>query len=502
MRNHYSQVAESAEAAEVDRKSIEDHGVASVALMETAGSKTADELISRTYPGDCIAIVCGKGNNGGDALVAARQLQSSNREVLIFMVMGDQNLSEDASTNYQILQNISSERGGIQFCSSLREIMDQPVTWWVDGIFGTGLNSEVREPVASCIQEINQHSAPVMALDVPSGLDGTTGKILGTAIRADVTLMYGMAKLGAYIEDGPDFCGNRITLNLGFTAPAMHDLHRYLIGTTDLQSDTKELHFEHKYKAGIVYLLAGSEGMTGAAVMAAKAAWSMGAGGVVVFTPYGLMPVFDYHLPEAVKIPVGDYSDMWFKPAHSDQVYQHLSDKHPHVLICGPGTGNHDETRQFFRNLAENYAGKMVFDADATSAFSGPGLYRPENQQLVITPHAGEFRQLIGKSFQGYFDRLKAAEEYAEEQKLTLLLKGNPACVTNGVESWLTSYSTHPFSRFGFGDILSGFTAASLLHNAPEQACISAMLTGFQRLQQFQKRYPETPIKPFDLIST
>ncbi len=499
---YYPPVAESNEAASVDQESIQSHGVASVGLMESAGSKTADFLLSRTEPGDFCAFVCGKGNNGGDALVAARQLHAADREIGILMIMGDQNLSEDSAANYNSLRKIASESDGIRFYKNMDELFPQPINWWVDGIFGTGLNSAVREPVATCIQEINNHPAPVLALDIPSGLDGTTGSVLRFSIKAKATIMYGMAKLGAYIEDGPYYCGERITVNLGFSGPAMQKINRFLFDEDHHPDNLKNPAFRHKYQAGIVYILAGSEGMTGAAVMAAKAAWSLGAGGVVVFTPAGLMPVFEHHLPETVKIPVGQPSDKWFMPAHAEQLDDHLSNKHPSVILCGPGSGKREETRQFFRKVLEQHAGKMVIDADAIHTLTDSTLTRPDSQNLIITPHTGEFDKLSGKSPDTFYERLNSAEQLANDLNITTLLKGQPSTVTNGKQTWITSYPTHDFSRFGFGDVLSGFLAAAYLHTTPEQACLSAMLAGIHRLRTFQKQHPNRIAQPFDLISS
>ncbi len=501
MNRSFQPVAESAQAAEVDRHSIEDYGVPSVALMETAGSKTADLLSARTQPDHRIAVICGKGNNGGDALAAARQLHASGRNIAIYLSMGDNDLSPDAETNYRILKTIAAQTEGITFYENFDELISSPVNWWVDGIFGTGLNSEVRQPVASIIDLINGHPAPVLALDVPSGLHGTTGQVLGTAIRADMTVMYGMAKLGGFIGKGPEYCGERHTVSLGFTGPAMSQITRYLIHGDEVFSTGPDQRFEHKYKAGIVYLLAGSQGMTGAAVMAAKAAWSAGAGGVVVFTPAGLLPVYEYHLPEAVKIPVGTEQDYWFNPDHYKTVQDQIKKRHPHVMLAGPGTGNRSETSKFFRELLTTYSGKLVLDADAVKVLSDSDIQRPRNQKLIITPHTGEFSEVSGSTESTSFERLRAAEDFAGKHSLCLVLKGSPTFVVDDHRSWLTTYDTTSFSRFGFGDVLSGMIAAEYLHQPAADACISAMLRGFQRLKQLHGANPNTIAKPFDLIT-
>ncbi len=494
-------VAENQEAAEVDRISIETYGVASVALMETAGSKTADWLINHTTSGDVIGIVCGKGNNGGDALVCARQIHASGRKVGVHMVMGDNQLSPDAQVNYDILQTISKESGNITFYENLHELIQTNPVWWVDGIFGTGLSSEVREPVATAIQEINQHPSPTLALDVPSGLDGTRGKVLGTTISAHTTLMYGMGKLGAFINDGPDYCGNRLIIPLGFTGPALDKVSRRLIESEPVVKQPEVgSGFSHKYEAGIVYLFAGSDGMTGAAVMAAKAAWSYGAGGVVIFCPAGLLQIYEQLLPEAVKIPLGASSDTWFKPEHLDSALEKIKKRHPHVILAGPGTGNRHETLDFFTLLLEKYDGKLIFDADAFSVFGENIPRRPDSQQLIATPHRGEFTKVRSPETHDDYSLLIESEQFAGQNKLSLLLKGEPSIVTNSNETLITAYPTHYYNRFGFGDVLAGMIAAGFLHKNELNACASAMVTGNMRLQKVISKKTGRPPRPFDLI--
>lgn len=501
MEHSHPRVAENHEAAEVDRISIEEYGVASVALMETAGSKTADWLINHTNSDDLIGIVCGKGNNGGDALVCARQIHASGRKVGVHMVMGDNNLSPDAQANYDILQTISRESGNITFYENLQELIQATPDWWVDGIFGTGLSSEVREPVATAIKKINQHPSPVLALDVPSGLDGTKGNVLGTTIFAHTTLMYGMGKLGAYINAGPDYCGHREIIPLGFTGPALDKVSRGLIESDPVLKEAKVgSRFSHKYEAGIVYLFAGSGGMTGAAVMAAKAAWSVGAGGVVIFCPAGLLQVYEQLVPEAVKIPLGSANDSRFKPAHLEQALEKVKTRHPHVVLAGPGAGDHHETLDFFAQLLEKFSGKLIFDADAFSVFGKSNSNRADSQQLIVTPHRGEFARAKSPDARDDYSLLIEGENFASQNNLTLLLKGEPTLVTDSKKTLITAYPTHYYSRFGFGDVLAGMIAANFLHKNEMNACVSAMVTGNMRLQKIISKKTGHPAQPSDLI--
>ena len=499
MDHHLPLLAENREAAEVDRSSIEDYGVSSIALMETAGIKTADWLTEQTEPDDFIAVVCGKGNNAGDGLVCARRLHAAGRKVGIHMIMGDQKLSEDAAANYGVLQTISRNSENLVFTESVKELIDADPVWWVDGIFGTGLNSDVREPVASGIKTINNHPAPTLALDIPSGVDGSKGKILGTAIEAETTIMYGMGKLGGYINEGPDYCGERIIVSLGFTGPALQHVKRRLI-----ESDPKVISpkfnqvFTHKYKAGIVYLLAGSRGMTGAAVMAAKAAWSLGAGGVVILSPAGLMPVFEQLVPEAVKIALGSEDDLWFKPAHLEPALNKIKTRHPHVLLAGPGSGTQMETNDFFSRLLQQYTGKLIIDADACLSLGN--AERPAEQELIATPHRGEFRKITEANSSDDYTLLSEVEKFAADQRITVLLKGQPGIVAGPECTYVTGYPTHFYSRFGFGDILAGMVAANFLHKKATDATITAMVAGHLRLEEIISKSPERPVQPHDLI--
>jgi NAD(P)H-hydrate epimerase len=241
----------------------------------------------------------------------------------------------------------------------------------------------------------------------------------------------------------------------------------------------------HKYDRGIVYILGGSPGLTGAPVLSAKAAWKTGPGAVVVITPAGLLPVFEKNLIEPVKKQVGGADYHFFGTAHIDRVLEIIHEK-PGVLLLGPGIGRNNETVGFVNEVIRHAEVPLVIDADGLWCLSQAGGLPVFNHETIITPHPGELQQLTGKTAMTNLDRLEQAKMISGKTGAVTVAKGCPVYVTGSASgTFVTSYDTTIFGRAGFGDVLAGKIAAAMATgHKPDAAVIFALLDGISRYRK------------------
>lgn len=481
----------------MDEKTISEFGIDGFTLMEIAGIRAADFILSEMPANSRGVFFCGKGNNGGDALVIARLLSQQDFNITVCFLSGTEDLSSDADKNFRLLQKLDADIKILDW----NEFDPQGYDFIVDGMLGTGLNTEVRAPYSDAIQYINKQNVPVFSLDVPTGLNANTGQIMGSVIQADFTLSFGTLKIGFYLNEGFDTTGEVILCELSFPNKYKNPA-AYLIDEkwVDANSPSREKK-KHKYDGGVLYIIAGSEGLTGAAVLAAKSAWSTGLGAVVLITPKGLLEVYEKQLVQIIKKPVGDLDNVYFKESHLDDVIGVLKEK-PGKLLIGPGMGRHEETIKFTQKLLAVFDGDTLIDADALFALSKwENWDKPESSNWILTPHPGELKSLLNKEISNDAERMEAVLTFASKEGLTVLSKGMPSIV--GTESgvpYLTAYDTRVFSRAGFGDVLAGKTGAFWLQYASaELACFHALLSGYRGSKQYFATNSGS-LEPMDII--
>ncbi|MEX0845837.1 MAG: NAD(P)H-hydrate epimerase, partial [Balneolaceae bacterium] len=307
----------------MDEKTISEFGIEGFTLMEIAGTRAADFIMTDIAPGSHGVFFCGKGNNAGDALVIARLLSQQGFSITLCFLSGTGNLSPDTQKNLDLLNKLGAE---IEI-HNWENFTPKNYNFVVDGMLGTGLNSDVRAPYSDAIEWINNQKAPVFALDIPTGLHADSGRILGTAVQADFTLSFGALKTGFYLNHGYDCTGEVILCELSFPnkykKPTACLIHRKWVDAIS----TSPQKTKHKYDGGVLYIIAGSEGLTGAGILAAKSAWSAGLGAVILITPKGLLEIYEKQLVQIIKKTVGDKDDQFFKESHLDQVLEILREK-------------------------------------------------------------------------------------------------------------------------------------------------------------------------------
>lgn len=491
-KNRFLRLCTADQSRQLDDDTIHSFGIDGSILMEVAGLKAADTIRQRTGDEAHGLYVCGKGNNGGDAFVIARYLADQpGHNITIVLAAGDEGLSPDAEKNLGLLRKLSEQNNKIQITATAESQVYNNADYIVDGMIGTGLSSDVREPLLGCVKLVNSSTAPTFSLDIPTGLHCDNGQVLGDCIHADHTITFGTNKIGFYLESGPDVCGDIHLAELPFPEH-LRDHSGILIRpellkeTTDPESLYKA---EHKYQKGAVHIIAGSEGMTGAAIMAACSAWKAGAGAVFLYSPHKLLPIYEQTLPEIIKVPVGtaDYSS--FIPDHSSSVLQKIEEK-PGVVLAGPGIGRSKETIQFIQEVVSQLDQPLLLDADALAGWKA--FTSLDKSSWTITPHIGELRNAVGLSFNTDADRLREVRELAEREGCTVLSKGYPSFLTEpGRESFLTGYDTRMFAKAGFGDVLAGTIAGKMtVSKQKTESIITAMVNMYTIASHFPDPEP------------
>ncbi len=455
-----------------DRIAIENYGIPGVVLMENAGRSTFELL--KNYLGDDlqemrVSVVSGPGNNGGDGYVIARYLINMGAEVHTFVLSPREKIRGDALVNLQVLEKMTESIIHVTNPEELEQVY--PI--WdeseiiVDAILGTGLRSEVRSPFKEAILEINKADAVRIAVDIPSGIDADTGRVLGCAVKADLTATYGFMKLGMAVYPGRDYCGHiecvdisipRIVAHNQPAAAVLYDTPD-LSGYLDLRLDPDA----HKGAFGHLLIIGGSPGKTGAPAMAAMAASKIGAGLVTVAIPSSLNSILEIKLTEEMTLPVPDDGMGYFSDESIGHVLDFASGKR--CVALGPGISTEGRVSYLVRELLTDYDGWLLIDADGLNAIAAdPTVLKRAKPRVVVTPHPGEMARLIGETTaEVQSDRVKIAKDFAQEYGVWTVLKG-AGTITASPDGLITVNATgNPWmASGGQGDVLSGILGGLL----------------------------------------
>ncbi len=442
-------VATGEEAAAFDRHATAVLGVPEGALMESAG-RAAAEIVQRLYPrGDVVGVV-GGGNNGGDALVALRTLAAWGRRVRA-VVVADRS-AEDAllhGWSVHAVRDLDAGDAAWEMLAGADVVLD--------GVLGTGGRGAPRPREARAIQAMNAARAPVMALDLPSGVDAATGAVAAAAVRADVTVAFGWPKLGTLIGEGRVLRGRLIAVEIGLPPVPEGRFGAALISPAWAAAARPRREPEtHKYKVGTVLVVAGRPGMAGAAVLAARAALRAGAGLVYVASAPENRVILQSAAPEAVFVDAADPVALAERAAAVDAV------------AIGPGIGTDAQGERVLAVVLDAGAQPVVLDADALTllaagrprALADVARARP----ALVTPHAGEMERITAYGRDEIrARRVEVARATAAELGCTVLLKGLPSLVAAPDRPVLVdSVGTSDLATGGMGDVLTGAAGALL----------------------------------------
>jgi NAD(P)H-hydrate epimerase len=419
----------------IDRWAIEEQGVSGEELMEAAGTALA-EAVAGLAPQGTVRIVCGKGNNGGDGEVAARHLRGMGFAVETASLWGDDVPGD--------LDAWLAGSGAV-----------------VDAIFGTGFSGAPREPALAAIEAINRCGAPVIACDIASGVDASSGEIEGVAVEADLTVSFHAAKVGHRIAPGKWHTGELRVVAIGIPPGAPGAPVAGTISPAVLALAPRRGPRSTKFSSGQVAIAGASRGLTGAVRMSSTAAIRAGAGYATVAVPADLEAIFELAQPEVMSVgcPGGDGC---LAPASAKAVLRVFDGAAAGVL--GPGMGRDPGAVELAREVVGAIEAPLVIDADGLNAFAGslePVAAR--EAPTVLTPHAGELGRLLGRdSSEIAAHRLVCAREAARAAGAVVVLKGDDTIVTDGERVAVNALSAPALATAGSGDVLSGITAALL----------------------------------------
>jgi len=442
----------------IDRWAIEQRGVPSLDLMERAGAGLT-RLIESVVPDGPIAVVCGKGNNGGDGLVAARLLRDGGREVTVLATGDLDDSTPDARANVQRLPG----DGPRPFAAGALD----GHAGFVDALLGTGFSGEPRGGAAEAIVALNATGGPVVSADVPSGVDASTGEVLGAAVRAAATATFHLPKLGLWINPGKRHAGEVHVIDIGIPRGAPLTALAGLIGAGVIGEVPRRTADGTKFDSGHVVVAGGSSGLTGAPSLSAMAAARAGAGYVTACVPASLQAIFAGRFIEVMTRAVPD-EDGAFRPDGVEIVLS--AAQRGGALALGPGLGRSEPAVAFARELAARAPLAMVLDADGLNAHAGhledlAGRGAP----TICTPHAGELARLLGTdSKQIERRRLQHARDAAGRSGAVLVLKGDDTLVVDPGGAVAVSPGGSPaLATAGTGDVLTGVVAALLARGLP-----------------------------------
>jgi ADP-dependent NAD(P)H-hydrate dehydratase / NAD(P)H-hydrate epimerase len=453
----------------IDRWAIEERGVPSLELMEAAGGAVAS-AVSELGPDGPIRVVCGKGNNGGDGLVAARHLAATGYEVETLLLWPAEELSEDARANLDRLGDAAVVEGG----ELDGRLADSGAV--IDAIFGTGFSGAPRERAASAIEAINRCGQVAVACDIASGVDASSGEVEGVAVEADLTVSFHAAKLGHLISPGKAHTGELRVAPIGIPEGAPADPAGGVISEAVLELMPARSPGSTKFTSGQVVIAGGSRGLTGAVCMAAGAAIRAGAGYATVAVPADLEPIFEQKLTEVMSVGCPS-EDGRLGPDAAEAVVGAFERAAAGVL--GPGLGRDPGSFSLAHEVAAAIKAPLVIDADGLNAFAeGLERLRERGAATVLTPHEGELGRLLGRAPEEISRRrLASAKEAAGMAGAILVLKGDDTIVTDGERVAVNGVSAPALATAGTGDVLSGITAALLARAGdPFAAACAAVL--------------------------
>lgn len=425
-------------------------------LMFIAGNRAA-EIINQRF--NCqnkkIAVVCGKGNNGGDGCVIARWLYELGADVTVITPMGAPT-TENAAYYYSKLEPIKKS-------SSLSGKYDIIV----DALFGIGIDRELDSKICSLINEINLADAHRISVDIPSGVESDSGRVLGAAVKADLTVTFIALKPCFLLPDGSEFCGKTVVADIDVPISSCEYL------TTEKPVFSKRPKNSHKGNFGTALLICGSYGMAGAAILSARAALRSGVGIAKCVLCEGIYPAFTAAVPEAVCLPV--------KQTDNGTLTQDLDipalTKKSTALLFGCGVGQSETTFNILKNILENAEIPTVIDADGINLLSNSiNLLKKSKAPIILTPHSGEMARLCGKTVAEIEqNRVAYARNFAKEYGCTVVLKGaNTIIAEQTGEITFNLTGNAGMATGGSGDVLAGITVSLLAQGIPVTNAVKA----------------------------
>lgn len=487
-------VVSSEEMREIDRTTINDIGIPSSVLMERAGLAVIAH-IKRIFGRKRIIVLSGSGNNGGDGLVVARNLHNDGWDVHVFITSPPEDLRGDAFLQYQIAEHCGVKvKLADEFIEKHNSIVSRH-SIIVDALLGTGLSKNISGKLADIISIINSSNVPVISIDISSGISSNNGQIMGTCVKADYTVTFGLPKRGHLVYPGYEYTGQLLIENIGFPDYLLKSdkIHVQLVEKQDISDIIpKRSLYAHKGKFGHILIVAGSKGKTGAALMTAKACMRVGAGLVTLGVPESLSEIFQSRVTEEMILILPDKGDGTLSQKGIDRIINFMKNK-ADILAIGPGIGTSRDTESLITGLLKNVSKPLVIDADGINSLKIKcDNLKKAKAPIILTPHLGEMVRLIKQTgFRGQNsggkvvtnindiekDRIQTALTFSKETGTYIVLKGAPTLIASPEGMvYINSTGNPGMASAGTGDVLTGIISGLMGQiNNPLHACIAGV---------------------------
>ena len=465
----------SAEMKDIDSNAIDKYSIPGIVLMENAGLATVNkitQIFGNELTKKRIMIFCGKGNNGGDGMVAARHLINKGVEVKVYLLSSSSEIKGNAAVNLTILQSMGAKIYTIINDKDIHRVGISMIyaDLIVDAIFGIGFEGESNGVAARVIKLINESKRLILSVDVPSGLEVDTGKVYGECVNANYTVTFGLPKIGLFMEPGYRYSGKIEVADISLPAKLLnsHTLSRELVTKKWVESKLcKRSHNTHKGTYGHVLILGGSPGMTGAVYLAAMGALRSGAGLVTAAIPRSLNIILEQKLTEVMTLPLPE-KEKGFLGKDSLELILDMAKK-VDTIVIGPGMSVSAEGEALLKELLPQLKIPVILDADGLTLFSKIMMDNREflkqiQTDMIFTPHPGEMARLCKiDSQEVQKNRLFIAEDHAKKWNVTLILKGSKTIIASPNNRTYLNINGNPgMATAGTGDVLAGMIGAFL----------------------------------------
>ncbi|MDF2563985.1 MAG: ADP/ATP-dependent (S)-NAD(P)H-hydrate dehydratase [Massilibacillus sp.] len=457
-------IATAQQMRKIDQQTVHQYGVPEIALMENAGSEVSKAVaqVLKSISGKKVCIFAGKGNNGGDGFVSARHLINQKAKIKVFIIGDIEHMKASAKINLDILKNMGID---ILYVENDRDWDKVKIALafsdcFVDALLGTGFHGALRPEMEKIINMINGMGKPIVAVDIPSGVEADTGCVRTTAIQATTTVSFGLPKMGLFLYPGAAHTGEVLVADIGIPNVLLTDgnIKQNIINTSMVKSlIVKRPADVHKGNCGRVLIVAGSNGLTGAAVLAASAALRSGAGIVTLAVAQSLQEVVETKLTEVMTYPLAEKKAGVIGVTALPELLN-LAQKYD-VVAIGPGIGRDADTFELVCEFIKQIDKQVIIDADAIQAFCGKGKELSASKMIpVLTPHLGEFSNLVGVSIEDVkSDIIGIARKAAEEFNSIIVLKSARTVVAYPDGNvYINIRGNAGMATAGSGDVLTG----------------------------------------------
>lgn len=497
-RGNRMQLTNSKAMRDADENAIHVLGVPSTLLMTNAAARLASVAYELMGANKSAVIFCGCGNNGGDGIAAATYLLRRGIEIRCFLVGERSKMTPDCAEMERRLIELG---GGLEPFSSdnpqIKELASNAGVI-IDALFGIGLNSELRGKALAAVRLINEAKAPIVSADIASGVEADSGRILGDAVRADVTVTFSMAKIGHFAEPGCTCCGKLVVADIGVPAEAMKNAgtNVFSVGAEDISLPVRPK-ISHKGDYGKLLIIGGSVGYTGAPVLCAKAAARCGAGLIYLGVPGKIYEITASRLLESMPFPLDDRGNGRISMSALPVIMDKLNNCDNCVIGCG--LSRSEEIGELIRSIVAQSTKQLVIDADGLFALGDDAnIIKTAGTPPILTPHEGEYLRL-GGVLTG--DRVSDARSFAQSRECVLVLKGHRTiCAFPDGEIYIISAGNPGMAKGGSGDVLSGMIGAFLGQLSMKKAVITACAVHALAGDLCAERYGECSMLPSDII--